>query len=283
MAQLRFPKEGSIPEFLAALASPEDAHGTLAGDGRVHLETANAAMPLGRTKDAVFHGREAARLLPETAAAVVAPAKALRLGGDAKRAEEELGSAERRFGADPDFLTEVGHVHAALGRPVVAMGDYQRVLAKKPDDVESIKGVAVIEAGGRQPAAARRRVDDALARHPGEADYLQAAALVYAATGDEPRARALLRQAFEVRPFDLQVALAVVTPEFARQSPSDAAGLLERLLERRPLATAARERLAEIYESANRTADARRGTTRSFWPLPIALNPRRASHVPRPV
>ena len=29
MAQLRFPKEGSIPEFLAALASPEDAHGTL--------------------------------------------------------------------------------------------------------------------------------------------------------------------------------------------------------------------------------------------------------------
>ena len=30
MAQLRFPKEGSIPEFLAALASPEDAHGALA-------------------------------------------------------------------------------------------------------------------------------------------------------------------------------------------------------------------------------------------------------------
>ena len=30
MAQLRFPKEGSIPEFLAALASPEDAHGVLA-------------------------------------------------------------------------------------------------------------------------------------------------------------------------------------------------------------------------------------------------------------
>lgn len=30
MAQLRFPKEGSIPEFLAALASPDDAHGTLA-------------------------------------------------------------------------------------------------------------------------------------------------------------------------------------------------------------------------------------------------------------
>jgi formiminotetrahydrofolate cyclodeaminase len=30
MAQLRFPKEGSIPEFLDALASPEDAHGALA-------------------------------------------------------------------------------------------------------------------------------------------------------------------------------------------------------------------------------------------------------------
>jgi methenyltetrahydrofolate cyclohydrolase len=30
MAQLRFPAEGSIPEFLAALASPEDAHGALA-------------------------------------------------------------------------------------------------------------------------------------------------------------------------------------------------------------------------------------------------------------
>jgi len=30
MAQVRFPKEGSIPEFLAALASPEDAHGSLA-------------------------------------------------------------------------------------------------------------------------------------------------------------------------------------------------------------------------------------------------------------
>jgi methenyltetrahydrofolate cyclohydrolase len=30
MAQLRFPREGSIPEFLAALASPEDAHGVLA-------------------------------------------------------------------------------------------------------------------------------------------------------------------------------------------------------------------------------------------------------------
>ena len=30
MAQLRFPKEGSITEFLAALASPEDAHGALA-------------------------------------------------------------------------------------------------------------------------------------------------------------------------------------------------------------------------------------------------------------
>jgi len=30
MAQLQFPKEGSIPEFLAALASPDDAHGVLA-------------------------------------------------------------------------------------------------------------------------------------------------------------------------------------------------------------------------------------------------------------
>jgi len=30
MAQWRFPKEGSIPEFLAALAAPEDAHGALA-------------------------------------------------------------------------------------------------------------------------------------------------------------------------------------------------------------------------------------------------------------
>jgi len=30
MAQVRFPMEGSIPEFLAALASPEDAHGSLA-------------------------------------------------------------------------------------------------------------------------------------------------------------------------------------------------------------------------------------------------------------
>src|SRR5688572_3224650 len=30
MAKLRFPSEGSIPEFLAALASPEDTHGALA-------------------------------------------------------------------------------------------------------------------------------------------------------------------------------------------------------------------------------------------------------------
>jgi formiminotetrahydrofolate cyclodeaminase len=30
MADLRFPNEGSIPEFLAALASPEDTHGALA-------------------------------------------------------------------------------------------------------------------------------------------------------------------------------------------------------------------------------------------------------------
>jgi formiminotetrahydrofolate cyclodeaminase len=30
MTQARFPKKGSIPEFLAALASPEDAHGLLA-------------------------------------------------------------------------------------------------------------------------------------------------------------------------------------------------------------------------------------------------------------
>ena len=30
MAELRFPNEGSIPEFLAALASPEDPHGAVA-------------------------------------------------------------------------------------------------------------------------------------------------------------------------------------------------------------------------------------------------------------
>ena len=30
MAELRFPKDGSIPEFLAALASPEDPHGAVA-------------------------------------------------------------------------------------------------------------------------------------------------------------------------------------------------------------------------------------------------------------
>ena len=30
MAQLRFPSEGSIPEFLSALASPEDTHGAVA-------------------------------------------------------------------------------------------------------------------------------------------------------------------------------------------------------------------------------------------------------------
>lgn len=70
MAEIKFPNDGSIRDFLAALASPEDAHGTvgaaaIAGAMGVSLLQMVAALP-----QTLSHGSGAAELMSAAAALV---------------------------------------------------------------------------------------------------------------------------------------------------------------------------------------------------------------------
>ena len=71
MAQLRFPKEGSIPEFLAALASPEDAHGALAAAAVAGAMGASLLRMVAALPQTLSNGDDDPTALVSAAAALV--------------------------------------------------------------------------------------------------------------------------------------------------------------------------------------------------------------------
>jgi formiminotetrahydrofolate cyclodeaminase len=92
MADLRFPSEGSIPEFLAALASPDDAHGALtaaavAGAMGASLLQKVAALPQTRP------------LADDELAALVGAAAALARGQEELLETVETETAVKLFAA----------------------------------------------------------------------------------------------------------------------------------------------------------------------------------------
>jgi formiminotetrahydrofolate cyclodeaminase len=71
MAQLRFPKEGSIPEFLAALAAPEDAHGALAAAAVAGAMGASLLRMVAALPQTLSNGDDDPTALVSAAAALV--------------------------------------------------------------------------------------------------------------------------------------------------------------------------------------------------------------------
>jgi len=71
MAQVRFPMEGSIPEFLAALASPEDAHGSLAAAAIAGAMGASLLRMVAALPRTLSSGDDDATALVSAAAALV--------------------------------------------------------------------------------------------------------------------------------------------------------------------------------------------------------------------
>ena len=70
MAETRFPREGSIPEFLAALASPEDAHGAVAAAAVAGAMGAALLQMVAALPQARSHGSAAQAELESVGAAL---------------------------------------------------------------------------------------------------------------------------------------------------------------------------------------------------------------------
>jgi formiminotetrahydrofolate cyclodeaminase len=71
MADVRFPNQGSIPEFLAALASPEDAHGAVAAAAVAGAMGASLLLMVAALPQTRPHGDGDQEPLVEAAAALV--------------------------------------------------------------------------------------------------------------------------------------------------------------------------------------------------------------------
>jgi cytochrome c-type biogenesis protein CcmH/NrfG len=228
------------------------------GDARLALDLVRVALELGHTDDYLLtRAQDAANLLPEDPEALAAPAAVLLARNDVRSAERALSPSLRKHPSSPELLILMGQIEEKLKRPEEARMAYLRALRASPGSADAISGLAFLDIAQGQFDEARRRIDEALPAHSTDADYLYATARIHQAAGDGAGREQLLRRTLDANPAQVSAALDLLSPDFVQAHAAEAVRILERLLDKRPRAIEARERLAGIYERAGRGADAR--------------------------
>lgn len=116
-------------------------------------------------------------------------------------ARRALEAAHRAWPQDNDILSELGAVTLALGAPQLAVEHYQRILGRRPDDLETRRDLAGALVAAGQADAAAALLADALARHD-DVDLRLELAHAALEAGDAALAERASRDAIERLPED---------------------------------------------------------------------------------
>jgi len=141
-----------------------------------------------------------------------------------------------------------GQVLTARGNSAGARTVFTKALQIDRDAIDALSGLLDLEIKAGQAAKIRPQIEQALARHPKDPAYLLLSAEVAAAEGIFPRAEQSLRAILDANGAREDAAL-MLTSVLADQSRlKEAQAVAEKSLERLPMSSRIRMKLAEILE-----------------------------------
>ena len=181
----------------------------VARPGRVRLELGGLLLDAGRAAEALPHLEEAARLLPETAAAQYRLSQARRAGGDEAGAQQALERFQELEGHERETERASKELGIALNeaqalanedRLVESLSRLDELAARHPDDsrVAALRAKVLYSMGRRREAESS--IASALARSPDRAEYQYLSALFHMYAGRTADAEAALRRALAIDP-----------------------------------------------------------------------------------
>jgi len=153
------------------------------------------------------------------------------------RLDEAVACFERALALDPSYvrpLVNLGRVLRLQGRATEALATLERATALSPSNAAALTnlGFALIDLGRR--AEAIQHLRRAIALDPALAEAHHGLGRAFAYLGDSLAARDALRRAIELKPDLLEAYVLLASSLMALRQFSDALGILEAYLQRRP-------------------------------------------------
>jgi len=208
---------------------------------------ARVAFGLGRFGIAGDLANQSLRLKPGDAEAVVLLARSHIRLGEFAQADRALESFAGKT-SSAEILALQGQVLTARGNSAGARTVFTKALQIDRDAIDALSGLLDLEIKAGQAAKIRPQIEQALARHPKDPAYLLLSAEVAAAEGIFPRAEQSLRAILDANGAREDAAL-MLTSVLADQSRlKEAQAVAEKSLERLPMSSRIRMKLAEILE-----------------------------------
>lgn len=249
---------------LAAAGDPEQAFDALTTgwrldttDAALARDLAAVALTLNRDDVALDLANRAVRLDPHDRRGSLLLVGALIRTGDVAAAERALASIPSQDEATPEILAVQAAIHRARGNREGARKAYLGALQTRPESGEVLADLVALEIASGQAARVRPRVIQAVAAHPRNPEFHALAAQVSLAMNDATEAETALRNALALNTGHVSSAL-MLGDLLTRQARfTDALGVLEQTLQRRPASFDLQLGLARLLERMGRVPEAR--------------------------
>ena len=155
MAELRFPNEGSIPEFLTALASPEDTHGAVAAAAVAGAMGASLLQMVATLPQTLPHGDDDQTALVSAVAALVRVQEELLETVETETAVKLFAARNMPQASEAERVQRERAIQFALRATADVPLEVMRLCARALQRAESV--------AGRSPRAASADVELAVA------------------------------------------------------------------------------------------------------------------------
>jgi tetratricopeptide (TPR) repeat protein len=237
-----------------------------------HVGLGRIALVEGKVGEAIGHFEKARDLTPEYAVVYASLAEAYARSGraqDAARASAMAGALEREQGFEDPIWSSIAReavsfssvqdfgIAALRGREFgEALAAFDRALAMRPDDLDTLGYRAQALLALNRPAEAEPILDRVLAARPKDATALAFRAGCSMARNDLPGAVIHLRQALAIDPGLAQARWNLAKALRGLNQTAEARQHLELLVERRPWMNEARVLLATILAESGSKAEA---------------------------
>jgi Tfp pilus assembly protein PilF len=119
---------------------------------------------------------------------------------DFTRASREIDTLTTEFPKAAPVHVQAGILAASTGTPAAARTSFDRALSIDPNSIEAIAGLTALDLLGKNPAAAKARIDARLQGQNPRPELLLLAARTYGSAGDLDGAEKFLKRAIEADP-----------------------------------------------------------------------------------
>ena len=235
------------------------------------LQLSRIRLAIGDAQAAVAHAKMAVDAAPHVPIARLALARSLLNTRDFAKAEPELKDLVKSFPNSAVVHAAFGDLHLLKGNYADARRAFDRARELDPLSVEGLAGLVALDLVGKNPQAARSRIEGAVAASPKNATVLLLAATMYEALKDAPKTEEMLKRAVEADASNPQAFMRLGQHYYRNGRIQEGKAAFEKVLAQQPQSAGAQTMMAVLASREGKEDEAR-----SWYEKALASNPRAA-------